>query len=149
MSCGEIKFLEGGALTNANFLGGNITQAVIQGSAIDACNITKLRDIDTASAEAIMSAIAKLPPTVLSQLAEALSRSSKCCCVPTPPSTPVPPPFTELVPPAGCVPPPPPVMVVAGEDDAADEDDDDDDDEPIRPACNCNCHHPVEDDEDD
>lgn len=141
MSCGEIKFLEGGALTNANFLGGNITQAVIQGSAIDACNITKLRDIDTASAEAIMSAIAKLPPTVLSQLAEALSRSSKCCCVPTPPSTPVPP--------DGCVPPPPPVVVVAGEDDAADEeDDDDDDDEPIRPACNCNCHL-IEDDEDD
>ena len=114
MSCGEINFLEGGTLKNTSVIGGTINQAVVQGCAVDACNITNLRDIDNASAEAIMTAISKLPPSVLRLLAEALYASAEC-----PPGfpPPPPPPFRRCVPPP-CPPVPPnaaPVMFDFGE----------------------------------
>lgn len=112
MSCGQIDFLEGGTLQNVTIMGGQISSALIQGCALDSCNLTHLRDIDTASAELIAKALMNLPAATLAALARVLYKAcednSDCCCC----QRIVPPPFSRsLVPP-----PPTPVAVVPSDD---------------------------------
>ena len=72
MGCGEIEFLEGGMLKNPTIIGGSISQSAIQGSVLDASDITQLRSIDTDSAAKIADAIAALPADKLQTLLDAL-----------------------------------------------------------------------------
>ena len=72
MGCGEIEFLEGGMLKNPTIIGGSISQAAIQGSVLDASDITQLRSIDADSAAKIADAIAALPADKLQQLLTAI-----------------------------------------------------------------------------
>ena len=128
MSCGQIDFLEGGALQNVTVMGGQVSSALVQGCALDSCNLTHLRDIDTASAELIAKALMNLPAATLAALAKVLCKAyennSDCGC-----NRIVPPPFSRcLVPP----PPPPPapaVVVPSGDDTTPDDGDSTDDTE--------------------
>ena len=72
MACGQIEFLEGGVLKNTTLIGANISQSTIQGSVLDASDITQLRSIDADSAAKIADAIAALPPDKLQQLLTAI-----------------------------------------------------------------------------
>ena len=72
MGCGEIEFLEGGMLKNPTIIGGSISQSAIQGSVLDASDITALRSLDEASASKIADAIAALPADKLKTLLDAL-----------------------------------------------------------------------------
>lgn len=72
MSCGEIKFLEGGTLKNSSMIGGSVTYATITDSLLDACEVKNLKSVDDASAEKIADAIAALPADKLQALVKAL-----------------------------------------------------------------------------
>lgn len=72
MSCGEIKFLEGGTLKNSSMIGGSVTYATITDSLLDACEVKNLKSVDGASAEKIADAIATLPADKLQALVKAL-----------------------------------------------------------------------------
>lgn len=117
MSCGQIEFLEGGALQNVTMIGGQVGSAVVQGCALDSCNLTHLRDIDTASAERIAAALAALCPSSLTTLAKALCdacqkvHEDECCCKKV--HTPCQPPFRGMV--------PPPAVFVPSDDETGSE----------------------------
>lgn len=54
MSCGDIRFLEGGIIKGATILDSQLANCLIQQSTFDAGTITNLANIDTASVEKIL-----------------------------------------------------------------------------------------------
>lgn len=87
MSCGEINFLEGGTIKSADILSSSILNSNVQNSTIDGASVTNLVDIDDASVQKIVDAIAKLPKDKLKALADALRDEFIITPVPAPAAT--------------------------------------------------------------
>lgn len=59
MSCGEIRFLDGGIIKNAQILTSTLIACALTGCTIDSSTITNLSSIDKASANKILDALCK------------------------------------------------------------------------------------------
>ena len=57
-TCGELRFLEGGTITDSTVLNSTITSSVVSNSTVDTATITDIRSIDSSSADTIANAIA-------------------------------------------------------------------------------------------
>lgn len=69
MACGEIKFLEGGVIKDSSILGGKMSGTDLSDCVFDAGYITKLKSLDSASAQVIAAALCGLDVTDLTCLA--------------------------------------------------------------------------------
>lgn len=91
MSCGDINFLEGGALKDCHLIGGSASGMSLNDCELCAPRIRDIACLDTSSTLTIANSIAALPCEHLTALAKALSTTLKhyickeCCCTPPQP----------------------------------------------------------------
>ena len=72
MSCGEIKFLDGGIIKNAQILDSNLLSCLLSNCTFDSGKISNLLEIDAASAGRIFDAFQNIDPDKLKNLAKLL-----------------------------------------------------------------------------
>ena len=74
-SCGEIRFLEGGTISESNVVSSAISNSTVTNSTISASTIENLLEVDAATAETVADAIAELSANDIKTLADALLAS--------------------------------------------------------------------------
>ena len=71
-SCGQIEFLNGGAIQGSSIVSSNITSSTFTAGSIDASSIANLTDIDATSVKKIIDVLCELDDEYKTKLAEAL-----------------------------------------------------------------------------